>query len=153
MHLLFQQIFTVCSVTRRSPRCLVTWTLPPFLFIFFIFYFFYFFKHLYWSIIASQWCVSFCFITKWISYRYTHVPISPPSRISLPPTLPIPPTQAVTKHSADLPVLCGCFPLALYFTFGSVYMSMTLSHPVKQKFCRLVALSHKSGFKPQLTVT
>ena len=40
--------------------------------------FFFFFKHLYWSIIASQWCVSFCFITKWISYRYTHVPISPP---------------------------------------------------------------------------
>ena len=24
----------------------------------------------------------------------------------------------------------GCFPLAIYFTFGSVYMSMTLSHPV-----------------------
>ena len=23
-----------------------------------------FFKHLYWSIIALQWCVSFCFITK-----------------------------------------------------------------------------------------
>ena len=53
--------------------------------------FFFFLKHLYWSIIASQWCVSFCFITKWISYRYTHVPISPPTRISLPPTLPIPP--------------------------------------------------------------
>ena len=26
----------------------------------------------------------------------------------------------VTKHRADLPVLCGCFPLAIYFTFGSV---------------------------------
>ena len=36
----------------------------------------------------------------------------------------------VTKHWADLPVLCGCFPLAICFTFGSVYMSMTLSHPV-----------------------
>ena len=24
----------------------------------------FFFKHLYWSIIALQWCVSFCFITK-----------------------------------------------------------------------------------------
>ena len=36
-----------------------------------------FFPHLgfiylfiYWSIIALQWCVSFCFITKWISYTY-----------------------------------------------------------------------------------
>ena len=28
--------------------------------------FFFFFYHLYWSIIASQWCVSFCFIPKWI---------------------------------------------------------------------------------------
>ena len=34
----------------------------------------------------------------------------------------------VTKHRADLPVLWGCFPLAIYFTFGSVYMSMPLSH-------------------------
>ena len=34
----------------------------------------------------------------------------------------------VTKHRADLPMLCSCFPLAIYFTFGSVYMSMPLSH-------------------------
>ena len=32
------------------------------------------------------------------------------------------------KAPADLPVLCGCFPLAIYFTFGGVYMSMPLSH-------------------------
>ena len=47
----------------------------------------YFFKHLYWSIIALQWCVSFCFITKWISCTYTCIPISPPSCVSLPPSL------------------------------------------------------------------
>ena len=34
----------------------------------------------------------------------------------------------VRKHRADLPVLCSCFPLASYFTFGSVCMSMALSH-------------------------
>ena len=45
-----------------------------------------------------------------------------------PNTLPIPPLQVDTKHQADLPVLCSCFPLAIYFTFGSVYMSMPLSH-------------------------
>ena len=44
-------------------------------------------KHLYWSIIALQWCVDFCFITKWISYAYTYIPISPPSCVSLPPSL------------------------------------------------------------------
>ena len=83
----------------------------------------FFFKHLYWSIIALQCCVSFCFITKWISSTHTYIPISLPACISLPPSLPIPPLQVVTKHRADLPVLCNCFPLAIYFTFGSVYIS------------------------------
>ena len=57
-------------------------------------------------------------------YIYPHIP----SLLRLPATLPIPPLQVVTKHRADLPVLCNCFPLAIYFTFGSVYMSMPLSH-------------------------
>ena len=46
-----------------------------------------FLKHLYWSIIALQWCVSFCFIAKWVSYTYTYIPIFPPSCVSLPPSL------------------------------------------------------------------
>ena len=54
--------------------------------------YFFFFKHLYWSIIALQWCVSFCVITKWISYTYTicshissllHVPPSHPPHPTL----------------------------------------------------------------------
>ena len=57
-------------------------------------------------------------------YIYPHIP----SLLSLPHTLPIPPLQVDTKHQADLPVLCSCFPLAIYFIFGSVYMSMLLSH-------------------------
>ena len=57
-------------------------------------------------------------------YIYPHIS----SLLHLPPTLPIPHLQVVTKHRADLPVLCGCFSLAIYFTFGSVYMSMPLSH-------------------------
>ena len=58
-------------------------------------------------------------------YAYTcpHIP----SLLSLPPILPIPPLQMDTKHRADLPVLCCCFPPANYFTFGSVYMLMLLS--------------------------
>ena len=56
-------------------------------------------------------------------YIYAHIS----SLLCLPPTLPIPPVQGVTKHRADLPVLCGCFPLAIGFTFGSVCMSMPLS--------------------------
>ena len=49
-------------------------------------------------------------------------------QLRLAPTLTIPPLQVDTKHRADLPVLWGCFPLAIYFTFGSVYMSMPCSH-------------------------
>ena len=50
------------------------------------------------------------------------------SLLHLPDILPIPPLQVVTKHRTDLSVLCGCFPLAICFTFGTVYMSMPLSH-------------------------
>ena len=57
-------------------------------------------------------------------YIYPHIPYL----LCLPPTLPIPPLQVVTKHRADLPVLCICFPLTIYFTFGSLYMSLPLSH-------------------------
>ena len=54
-------------------------------------------------------------------YIYPHIS----SLLHLPLTLPISPLQVVTKHRADLPVLCVCFPLAIYFTFGS--HSLTLS--------------------------
>ena len=47
----------------------------------------FFFPHLYWSINSLQWYVSFCFMTKWIRYTYTYIPISLPSCISLPPIL------------------------------------------------------------------
>ena len=59
-------------------------------------------------------------------YIYPHIS----SLLHFSPTLPIPPLQVDTKHGADLPVLCSCFPLAIYYTFGSVYMSMPLSHCV-----------------------
>ena len=58
------------------------------------------------------------------TYIYPHFS----SLLCLPLSLPIPPFQVITKHRADLPVPCGCCPLAIYFTFGSVYMSMPLSH-------------------------
>ena len=81
---------------------------------------------LYWSIIASQYCVSFCCTTKRNQpYAYTRPHI--PSLLSFPSILPIPPFQVIAKHRADLPVLCCCFPPANYFTFSSVYMSMLLS--------------------------
>ena len=61
-------------------------------------------------------------------YIYTYPLIS--FLLRLPPSHPPYPTP-LGGHKAPravLPVLCGCFPLAIYFTFGSVYMSMPLSH-------------------------
>ena len=57
-------------------------------------------------------------------YIYPHISCL----LHVPTNLLIPPLQVITKHQADLPVLWGCFPLAIYFTFGSVHMSMPLSH-------------------------
>ena len=59
-----------------------------------------------------------------VNQLYVYICPYIPSLLRLPPTLPIPPLQVDTKHRADLPVLCDCFPLAIYFTFGSVYMSI-----------------------------
>ena len=63
-------------------------------------------------------------------YIYTCSHIS--SLLCLPPSHPpyLPPLGG-HKAPADLPVLCGCFPLAIYFTFGSVYMMMAILSGVR----------------------
>ena len=59
-------------------------------------------------------------------YIYPHIS----SLLHLPSTLPIPPLQVVTKHGADLPVLCSCFPLATFYIWQCIYVNTTLSlHP------------------------
>ena len=83
--------YKYCSFHCLHEKLIFFFSPPDFEIWYLVFLFCFFLKHLYWSIIVLQWCVSFCFITKWISYTYTHVPIPLPSCISLPPTLPIPP--------------------------------------------------------------
>ena len=58
---------------------------------------------LFWSIIALQYCVSFCLTRKWISYIHTYIPSSlilPLTPIAL-PSHPL----AHPEHRAELPVL------------------------------------------------
>ena len=52
--------------------------------------------------------------------------ICPASGASLPPD-PIPPLEFITEHPAELPLLNSSFPLAVYLTYGSIYISMLLS--------------------------
>ena len=57
--------------------------------------------------IALQWCVSFCFITKWISSMYTYIPISLPSCISLPPSL-----SHLSRWSQSTELISLCYAAA-----------------------------------------
>ena len=70
------------------------------------------FKNIFdWRTMALQCCVGFCCTTIWISYMYTCIPFLPC----------IPPLQVITEHRAELPALCSCFPLVIYFVYNSVY--------------------------------
>ena len=58
----------------------------------------------FWSIIALQWCVSFCCTMTW-DQSYVHIyplPLWPSSRH------PYPPMDAITEHRVELPVLRAC---------------------------------------------
>ena len=65
--------------------------------------------------------------------------------MSLPPIIlphaPPPPAPGVTENQAGLPVLYSSFPLAGYFTHGSVYVSTLLSQFVPPSPSPAVMLS------------
>ena len=71
-----------------------------------------------WRIIETNDVVSFC-CTTGESALCTHMP--------LPPTTPSPTRRGQSENQSELPVLYSSFPPAIYFTHGSVYVSVLLS--------------------------
>ena len=72
-----------------------------------------------WRVIVLQYCVGFCHVSTRISHRDTYIP---PFWTSLP--------SPTSSHSTRLSrhwVWDPYFPLAIYFTYGNVYVSMLRS--------------------------
>ena len=94
-------------------------TLMEFAFRFFSFYFYILKIYLFfnWRIIALWYYVAFCHTATWISHRYTCVPLP----LEAPSHSPPHPTP-LGCHTAELelPESHSKFPLAIYFTYGSV---------------------------------
>ena len=81
-------------------------------------------------------------------YTYPHIP----SLLRLPSTLPIPPLSVVTKHRADLPVLCSCFPLAILHLVVYIFQcySFTWSQHTLPPPCVLKSILYVWVFIPVL---
>ena len=75
-----------------------------------------------WRIIALQCCL--------VSAIHHHesaigIHMSPSSRTSLPPPTPSHPSR-LSQSQAELPVLYRDFPLAIYFTYGNVFLYISI---------------------------
>ena len=98
-------------------------------------FFFFFLIDLYRSIIASQYCVSFCCRTKWISHVHTHVPVSPPSWASLPSSVSHPSRSLQSTEPISL-----CYAAASHqptILHSVVYICWCYSHFAPVSFALL----------------
>ena len=68
-----------------------------------------------WRIIVLQCCIGFCHTSIWITYRYKYVPFLEP------PSHRFPPLYVATEPWFEFPESYSKFPLAIYFTYGSLY--------------------------------
>ena len=104
-------------------------------------HFFFFLLHLYWSIIALQWCVSFCFITKWI---HIHIHISPYLLPLVSPSHPPYPTP-LGGHKA-----LSWSPCAILLVYISPCHSLILSQLTLPPPCVLKSILYVYVFIPVL---
>ena len=74
-----------------------------------------------WRIIALQYCGGFCHVSPWTSHRYVYIcPLPPWPPSHLPPY----PTPEVVPEPRVVPWVIRHRPLAISFTYGSVYVSI-----------------------------
>ena len=78
-----------------------------------------------WRIITLQYCAGFCNTAHWISHRFIYVA---PSWTSLPSPSPSLPSRLSQSTRLELSASYSKFLLAIYFTYGNVYVSMLFSH-------------------------
>ena len=89
-----------------------------------------FFKSIFnWRIIGLQYCIGFCHTSAWISHRHTYVP----SLLNLPPTAHLILPSRLSEHQFELPEYYSHFPLAIYFTYSSVYTSILILYSLIQQ--------------------
>ena len=109
----------ICQIHSREvgywevfwKQSFLSWAVCPLPFFFFFCFYFS------WRITALQYCFGLCHTSTWISHRYTYAPpswTSHPSRLS-------------QRTGFELPASYGKLPLAVYFTYGNIYVSMLLS--------------------------
>ena len=120
LSIFFLQVRQACGPLPSSLPCTWSRKLED------VLYLFIFLIALYWSIIASQYCVSFCCTTKGISHIHTHVPISPPSWASLPSSLSHP-----SRSSQNIQLISLCYAAASHqptILHSVVYICRCYSH-------------------------
>ena len=87
----------------------------------------FFFAFFYWSIIALQYCISFCYRIKWISCKYTYIPFL----LSLPSTPHHPTPLGHHRALSWAPCAIRQLPISyLFYTWWCIYVKPDLPiHP------------------------
>ena len=101
-----------------------------------------------WRIIALHYFVGFCHISTWISHKYAYVPC--PLLLDSLSHLPLHPTPLSCHRAMGWAVSHSKFPLATYFIYSNVHVSMLFSQFIPPSLSPTVSISLFSRFASPL---